>query len=275
MRLCKPNRSLPLVLCDARVDGRVDIAALEVSRHRLCRHTDRGEFGSNLLQERRPFGQYANQLLESAIVFQLIVAINKRLDVLSLQVVLSGLGGLLPLEEVIADLVPRSLQEGIVPAALLHQLHHLEPVAQVGTQLQSKVASVQLPVNLLSLIKIAEIGCHLSGLLLWVVQQPQPLDELYAHVVRAVDKSLVGSGEVEFLQCRLSEQPPQARVRTFLFNEIERLRQIGPLKQRACFSQGYRLELEDEILGRRLRLSHQMVKQDSSDLQVTERADVC
>ena len=50
-------------------------------------------------------GQRADELLEPRVVLQLVVARHLHLDVLRLAVVLHGLGRLLPLPEVVADLV--------------------------------------------------------------------------------------------------------------------------------------------------------------------------
>ena len=40
----------------------------------------------------------------------------------------------------------------------------------------------------------------------------QALDELYRHIIRAVDERLLRTREIEFMQRRLADKPPQSRM---------------------------------------------------------------
>ena len=115
------------------------------------------------------------------------------------------------LEELVADLVVRRRQQIVVAAALLHELHHLRPLAEAHAELEREVAAVHLAVELRRR-QTFEVHRHLGRLLLRV-EQLELLDELNPEVVLALHEHLLGDGELELLERRLAHRPPQPRVR--------------------------------------------------------------
>mmetsp|Transcript_33311 Transcript_33311/g.71162 ORF Transcript_33311/g.71162 Transcript_33311/m.71162 type:complete len:672 (+) Transcript_33311:101-2116(+) len=273
VRLGKPHGALPLVLRHAAVDGGGHIARPQVGCDRLGRHADERELGADLAEQRRALGQHVDQLLEGHVVLHLVVAGHERLHVLRLRVVLRRLARLLPLLEKVADVVPRGGELLVVARTSLHELDHLEPVAQVLAQLQCQVLPVEVAVDLLRLVEVVEVGGHLRRLLLAVVEQPQPLDELDAQVVLAANEGLVGHGEIELLQRRLGEQPPESHLRVLL-GVGERLGKVGGGELLAQVAKRLGLELEQHVLGRGLGLAHERVEGERAYLEVREGADV-
>eukprot|EP00967_Tisochrysis_lutea_P063998 scaffold82747_cov28-Tisochrysis_lutea.AAC.2 len=125
----------------------------------------------------------------------------------------------------VADLVPRLHEHRVVAAAaLLHELNYLGPIPDVRAHLKRQVAPIKLAVDLVRLIELREVGSNLGRLLLGVIEQPQPLDEVYAHVVLGVHKRLVRHPKVQLLQRCLGHQPPEARMGVGL-NEAEGISQ--------------------------------------------------
>ena len=191
-----------------------------------------------------------------------------------LRVVRDGLLRLVALEELVADLVVRRRQQIVVAAALLHELHHLRPLAEAHAELEREVAAVHLAVELLGVVKPAEVHRHLGRLLLRV-EQLELLDELDPEVVLALHERLLGDGELELLQCGLAHQPPQPRVRVRLGVGIRVAHAAGPAQRLAALAQRLRLEGE-EALGRHrlLGVARERVEGARLHLEVGVRADV-
>ena len=220
-----------------------------------------------------------------------------------LRVVRHRLLRLVALEKLVADLVVRRRQQVVVAAALLHELHHLRPLAEAHAELEREVAAVHLAVELLGVVEPAEVHRHLGRLLLRV-EQLELLDELDPEVVlalhgegkgggevvvvvvelvevvvavaaRHLHERLLGDSELELLQCGLAHQPPQPRVRVRLGVGIRVAHAAGAAQRLAALAQRLRLEGE-EALGRHrlLGVARERVERARLHLEIGVRADV-
>mmetsp|Transcript_153782 Transcript_153782/g.268988 ORF Transcript_153782/g.268988 Transcript_153782/m.268988 type:complete len:304 (-) Transcript_153782:2201-3112(-) len=191
---------VPLVQLHAAVHGSLDFAPL-----RKCLYGGRGESDAGKLvgkghEQRATLRQLVNQTLHGLVVLEEVVELNKLLIVLGLPVVLHCLSPLLTVCVVVPNVVPGLHDEDVVPTPLLHQLHHLEPVAQPHPQLHGQVLAVNVLVDLLRLVELLEVRGHLRHLLLLVPQQVQLLDKLDPLVVLALHKGFLGNCEVHLLK---------------------------------------------------------------------------
>jgi hypothetical protein len=102
-----------------------------------------------------------------------------------------GLPVALPVGVVVADAVPRLLQQRVVAAAArLEKLHHAKPVTQLDAHVDGQVPAVHTEKQRLGLFEIAEIHGHFRLLLARAVHLLQPLDKLDAlEVLRAAQQS--------------------------------------------------------------------------------------
>mmetsp|Transcript_25550 Transcript_25550/g.75023 ORF Transcript_25550/g.75023 Transcript_25550/m.75023 type:complete len:627 (+) Transcript_25550:373-2253(+) len=272
--LCQGHRRGPLVEVYARLDRRLHVPGLGEGRCRLVREADGDELVADLLEQRRGLGEGVNELLQSHVVLERVVAAHESPGILGLRVVLSRLGGPLALRIVVADGVVGGGEQGVVaPAALLYELDHAEPVPEARAQVQRQVTPVHGHVDLLRLLEAAVEGVHLRLLQLGVTQQLEALDRVDGEVVGAVHEGLLCHGEVPGPQRRVRQQAPEPGVGPVLHEGI-RLMQGHFVEELARVPQALGVEAQDEVLARGLRVRDQLVQEHGGDLQVREGAQV-
>mmetsp|Transcript_9361 Transcript_9361/g.26334 ORF Transcript_9361/g.26334 Transcript_9361/m.26334 type:complete len:408 (-) Transcript_9361:1405-2628(-) len=237
--------------------------------HGLLAQPDGGELVADVHQQRAALREVGDEPLEVVVVLEEVVRVHKRGVVLSLHVVRRRVCPLATVREVVADGAPCLLQELLV-ATVLSQLQDALPVPDPHTEVDGEVLPVDLAVQVLRLIEALEIGGNLGLLLHAVFQQPQPLHELDALVVLEAHKGLLGDVEVELIQSRLCEQPPQPAVGVGL-NVVVGVLQVGHLGQDVPrVAQALGLEVKQDLLAGALVVLDYLVHEHALDLQVLE-----